>query len=193
MPARLTPPRHWTDEEINFLRTRFFDLSDSQLGKELRRTTQAVSLKRKQLHLSRIKSTKDGGYTLAELARETGYEVEQLRRVKERIGQHWSRRPPGMKHETKDDGPATVYLITQEQADALVTELRTEWGPGGLKACERCKRTNRPHKARGFCNSCYVMEQRKVREGKPSLLYTAHVHTPSKVKFKPEDAPKQAA
>jgi hypothetical protein len=177
-----TRPKHWTEEQIRILRTEFYKLSDAELALKIGRTQHAIMQKRKDLGLSRLTSTLEGGFLLPEVAKEIGYSNVQIRRARGYLGQKWRRLPGSYDPRGKKTAKGDRYLITPEQVDELLAYFKA-WGPRGLKACAKCNRTQYRHKARGFCEPCYSYQQKLVRTGRPNRFHEALVLVPSKVKF----------
>lgn len=92
-----------------------------------------------------------GVFTLARLARDTGYHVTQLRRAGSALNQKWKRL-----------GPRGCYLLTDEQVEDILEWLKHDFWSKALRlyVCVWCGGKEHPHKGGGLCSRCYWQHRR---------------------------------
>lgn len=88
-----------------------------------------------------------GAYTLAALAKRSGYHHKQLRRAQSALNQKWKR--------TSSKGS---YLITDDQAEEALTWLEHDYWCRSrrLYGCVQCGEDKSPPKVWGLCGRCYA-------------------------------------
>jgi len=94
-----------------------------------------------------------GVYTVHRLAKNTGYNKEQLYRAREACKQKWKR-----------IGPRGAYLITEDQVDEIIEWLKHDYWckPHRLYCCLYCNTEHRLHYSRGLCVRCYSRYRRSL-------------------------------
>jgi hypothetical protein len=103
-----------------------------------------------------------GSYTLARLAKETGYGRAQIRRAQSALNQKWKRL-----------GPRGAHLITDEQAGDIIEWLKHDFWCKALRlySCSWCGLSAKPHKGAGLCGACYFQHRRECQlRGVPTAL-----------------------
>ena len=108
-----------------------------------------------------------GAYSFKALRDATGYDWRQLLRAKDALGQKWARGAPVRANYAHNLGRGgTRWLISEDQADALIAWLAAETKPRRWakrwRRCRKCKRTDSRHAGRGLCNRC-------KQRGRPSI------------------------
>ena len=171
------PPRRWTPEEDERLRYEWGSLDIAQLAEKLGRTIGAIPARAQKLGLG---APSLRTFTVDDLVRRSGCSRPRVMNAAEAMGirlRHGRRTDPRQKKATAD------YAITAEQARVILTYLeehvgvrriyktkgkrtpRGMWGVG-IKPprCTGCSRKDRPHYARGMCQSCYMHQIKTGRK-----------------------------
>jgi len=154
--------RHWTTGEDKRLYMLVGGYSLDKIAEMLGRSERSIRHRAEALNLK----LREGSVTLHGLCKSSGYDWRQIRRAKSALKQVWAR--SSHRDTARADGKGgTWFVITDEQAEALIDYLANEKAPPqrwakGLDRCIKCRRSNRPHCGLGLCSACY--QRRKYGE-----------------------------
>lgn len=151
----------WTEEEASYLRFEWGVLPVASIARNLGRTVGGTFGQAARMGLRAARET----LSLNEAARRIGYSPMAVRAAMRRLGMR-TRRAPSI---ARSGRVPDKLAILPEQVRPIAEELlewsrRREWGVRGKPpACLRCRRKDKPHYARGVCQSCYRRPHGKVR------------------------------
>lgn len=177
----------WTEDEIRYLQWNWGPGDMRKVVKHLGRSHVSVEKKAVELKLGGVRR---GIKTLHQLSRDTGYARSTLEIAASNIGLKFHRTFRGGKNPKDRPRDFAITFEQEEQIIAYLTATRHhkmcfrkdglrspagEWGVGRKPAqCKRCKRTSKPHYAKGQCRPCYNTlikqsdprrdEQRRLRQ-----------------------------
>jgi len=172
-----TPKRPWTLQDDRKLLFGWGVIPLAQLAKSLNRTKTAVTHRAVTRKLGGLRR---GHKSLARLSRDSGYARAVLTKVAATLGIHFRR------FERGDRRYKTTNLrgiaVTYDQEERILQYLRDNrhlhwhyapgskrsnggvWGTGQKPpCCNRCKKTEKPHYAKGFCHPCYNTLARQAK------------------------------
>lgn len=132
-----------------------------------RRTGRTLAACKQRARVLGIGSSGRGATTLAELARNTGYDESRLKGAIEYLGLRTrkndssSRSARGKHHAISSDQVEEILEMLSRIPDG-VRLVDSRWGRGNRpQSCRGCQQTERPHKAKGLCGRCYASSLRK--------------------------------
>lgn len=159
--------KHWTTEEVKYLRWNWGTTPVAGLAKYLDRSKIAVIRKAASLQLGGVKRGRKG---LRQLARETGYALSTLLIAIENMGVNLRHVDRGDRVKVRhrhvvidlDQEMEILAYLREKGGRARLfrdTSLLTERGTWGIgkkpPQCEGCGKSDRPHYAKGKCKVCY--------------------------------------
>ncbi|UCC74096.1 MAG: hypothetical protein JSV86_05925 [Gemmatimonadota bacterium] len=143
----------WTKRDDDYLEFWWGELPQPQLAERMGRTVLALQCRARQLGLRK------GYFTLAEMARESGYCQKRIQIAARRASVPLSKNPRGH---------GFTYVIPRRAVEMIYRELarhddgsplhprkKGEWGRG-FGRCSDCGRRDRPRHARQRCAACYA-------------------------------------
>lgn len=142
-----------------------------KIAAQLGRTETSVNQRANKLRLGK----KRQGESMASFLRRTGYSQSRVHTAAHRLGIKLKRR---VRTTTKErmGGKMRFYAISKHVAKRLIEYLRSvpdgqriekssrgEWGGKKPLQCKRCKRSDKPHEAKGLCGRCYDRKRRRTK------------------------------
>lgn len=186
MPRTETRGPRWSATDDDMLSTVWGEKTPGAIAKEFGRTLCSVVKRAYKLGLGPAHAhTKN----VHQLVRETGYARSRIINAAKRldIKLHRAKRvsdhKPRMGKHYEDPSRFFRLLVTPNQEKRILEFLARlpdaeslwsnktritrvdAWGTGRKpKSCKRCKKTDKPHKARGYCIRCYNSKRMKKKQ-----------------------------
>ena len=181
-PTKPKPPRtgmRWTKEEDRYLTENWGIFSLLVLATSLGRSQRAVSHHAQELELGPA-SLRDGGMSLREFERYSGFSRTKIRNAITRLRMHVSRARVSYPHRRAKTGrvnqKSRTFRLTIDQQEQLLSYLlehdqklilahrigKMEWRRRDPKHCRSCKSRKKPHMAKGLCTTCYHRERKRA-------------------------------
>jgi hypothetical protein len=168
--------KHWTASEDRTLRRLWGHVHAEQIARRLNRTAYAIYNRAIELELGRP-ATRAGYLSLKQACEKTGYHKERIRNVCKVLGITLAPLPRSgataqpkyqkkfcWKGLSEGDFDRVVAFLIENPVAYFTTVPVGVWGIRGRpKRCERCKTTDRPHRAKGMCSPCYDKVRRAPR------------------------------
>jgi hypothetical protein len=172
-----TPKRPWTAEDDRKLTFGWAVIPIPKLMQQLNRTRLAIIRRALDKKLGGLRR---GFKSLARLSRETGYARAVLVKVAATLGIKFRRIDRGDRIYKTSNNRGIAISYDQEQAIIRYLKenrhLHWHYAPGSKRSnggvwgmrqkplcCNRCRRTDRPHYAKGLCHICYNSVNRAAK------------------------------
>ena len=176
------PSRHrrvWTDEEDHKLMFFWGATPLPTIATKLNRTAWAVAQRARALKLGPF--SRGDGLSMRAFCEHSGFSDMKVWAAVEALGLLLRRMPTS---DPEHRSPRRAYLISEEQQEKLLEHMlehevyfknkpgsgKTEkgvWGVGKKpEACLDCRRTDKPHFARGKCKYCYTRPYKEATRAK---------------------------
>jgi hypothetical protein len=152
--------RRWTPQDDSRLMLDWADKDPDAVAAALGRSLSACARRMNELTGSR--SFTRGSWSMADVCRHSGFAEPQVRKALAAL-KVWQRARRGVyraRHRLSDEqvDAVTKWLVANVAAKGPISEWSLEHD-----RCQDCGTTERPHKAKGLCSTCYSRTRRPTR------------------------------
>lgn len=192
--ARRKRRKKWVDADDTILEAHWGNWGIERIAKRLGRTPTAIAVRARALGMGRAC---EGLVTMRDMERLSGYDRSRILGVAARLGLRLHRAPRMSERAptTKTDKHRRVVFSHAQQAKILACIAQTthieklwsnrtqkteckSWGTGRKpKTCKKCRTTNNPHKANGFCVRCYRWKPKQCTSNEAPKKLTRRTNT----------------